>query len=101
MLEYWYSALASPHGIKLSVSDIPTAQRKLYAARADACDESLKVLALVPSPSTPNEIWIIHAPKRVRSVTESNDQSVPNGLGVDAIDILENGSIEGIEDVTP
>lgn len=92
MLEHWYSALASPHGIKLSVSDIPTAQRKLYAARADSHDETLKVLALVPSPSTPNEIWIIHAPKRVRDLNQGDDKPLPNGLDLDAGDVQQDRS---------
>lgn len=60
MLEHWYSALASPRGIKLRVSDPEAAKRKLYKVRADANDLELKALALVPSPTEPDVLWIIH-----------------------------------------
>lgn len=63
MLEYWYAALASTRGVKIRVSDLATAQRRLYKARADAADPSLESLALVPSPTSPEELWIVKRTK--------------------------------------
>jgi hypothetical protein len=59
MLEYWYNALASPNGIKLYVSDMETAKRRLYASRKEAHDAALDSLALVPSPTSQSELWIV------------------------------------------
>jgi hypothetical protein len=59
MLEFLYKALASPFGIVLRTSDVERARQKLYAARREACDESLNALGLTPSPTSPDELWIV------------------------------------------
>lgn len=59
MLEFLYSALASPRGVVLKTTDVERARQRLYAARAEANDEALAALALVPSPTSSDELWIV------------------------------------------
>lgn len=59
MLEFWYHALASPHGIKVSTIDMAAAKRQLYAARSQARDQSLDGIALVPSRSDPTILFLV------------------------------------------
>lgn len=60
MLEYLYAALREPQGLCLSnVSDVERFRAALYKARRDAADPALDVLALVPSPTSPHDLWIV------------------------------------------
>lgn len=59
MLEYWYQALHSSHGVCIRTSDREHTRAKLYAARKEACDEALDALAVTFSPTVDNEIWIV------------------------------------------
>lgn len=102
MLEYLYEALASAKGIKLSVSDMEAAKRRLYKARADACDPDLEQLALVPSPTSSTELWILR--RKPDGITQGNrepskdhDQRVLGGLEVAAGDLRENGREQSVE----
>jgi hypothetical protein len=59
MLEYLYQALRSARGIVLRTSDRERLRQKLYAARRDAGDTDLDVIALVPSPTSEEELWLV------------------------------------------
>lgn len=59
MLEHWYQALRSAHGIVLSSEDRERLRGKLYEARRDAADRDLECLGIVLSPTDPNELWIV------------------------------------------
>lgn len=62
LLEFLYDALRSPHGVIIETDDVERLRQKLYAERRKADDESLSVLALVPSPLAPqSELWIVKA----------------------------------------
>ncbi len=59
-LELLYSALATPIGIAITVSDFERARGKLYAARRASGDPALDALQLRRSPVHPEfEIWIV------------------------------------------
>lgn len=60
LLEHWYSALRSPSGVCIRVSDIELAKAQLYRARKDALDPQLDALSLVQSPTAADELWIVH-----------------------------------------
>ncbi len=58
-LEFLYEALGSPHGIVLQSENRDLLRAKLYKAKRDACDTALDVLALIPSPTMADELWIV------------------------------------------
>lgn len=95
MLEYWYQAIASEKGIKLETNDILGLQRRLYKARAESADPELANLALVPSPTTSNQLWIIKRgpAQSAGSASQSNDQSLEVGLELVSVPIHEAGSV--------
>lgn len=53
-----YSAIASPHGLALSVSDFGGAQQKLYAVRRALADPDLASLQFRRSPYSDTELWL-------------------------------------------
>lgn len=59
MLEAWYRALRSTHGVCLRTNDRDALMQRLYAARRECLDPDLKPLSLVQSPTAPDELWII------------------------------------------
>ena len=59
----WYEALGSPFGIVVKCNDAERARQKLYALRRDLNDPDLEGLALVQSPTSPLELWIVKRPK--------------------------------------
>lgn len=62
-LEMWYSALASPHGVAVAVSEPAPAKQALYRARAKAADPHLDKLQIRTSVKSPDdEIWIVKGP---------------------------------------
>lgn len=64
MLEHWYSALRTG-GICLRTSDREAFRQRLYAARRDSADPDLDTLSVVFSPTSTDEVWIIHSqPKK-------------------------------------
>lgn len=60
MLEYWYSALASPCGIEITVSNVDLAKAKLYACRKEANDPDLARISVRVPPNKPQTLWLIH-----------------------------------------
>lgn len=59
-LEYLYTALGSPIGIVLRVSDFGLASQKLYSARRKSGDPDLAFLQFRRSPVEPEqELWIV------------------------------------------
>lgn len=60
MLEILYQALASARGIVVKTNDVERLRAKLYALRRETGDPALKPIALVPSPTAPEEeLWIV------------------------------------------
>lgn len=59
MIHYLYQALTTPLGVCLQVSDVDSVRQRLYAARREACDPALDALALVPSPTALDELWVV------------------------------------------
>lgn len=61
MLELLYQALSSDRGLVLQCEDCDVEQlrQKLYQERKKAQDVSLDVLAFVPSPTDPTQLWIV------------------------------------------
>lgn len=60
LLEYWYRALASTHGVCLRVTgNISSFRTSLYKARSEAMDTSLASLSITPSPTASDELWIV------------------------------------------
>ena len=76
-LEPWYLALRSPAGYQFRVvGSMDLAKSRLYAARAEALDTNLASLSVIVSPTTSDELWIVHhaekknAPRREESYNE-------------------------------
>ena len=59
MLEYLYTALASPLGTILECNDVRALRQKLYVERLAADDPALACLSLVPSPLNPRQLWLV------------------------------------------
>lgn len=60
MVECWYLALHSRHGIVLQVVGDPVAvQNKLYVARRKARDPDLANIVLMRSPEDPTQLWLV------------------------------------------
>lgn len=60
MLEYWYQALRAKYGIVIRCfPNREKVKNKLYRVRAEADDPELKGIAIVTSPTTNNELWLI------------------------------------------
>lgn len=59
LIEFWYSAVGAEVGICIESTDVPSLKAKLYQVRRDEDDPSLESLALVDSPTTPNQLWIV------------------------------------------
>jgi hypothetical protein len=58
-----YSALATPLGIVVAVSDVEAAKQQIYRTRASTGDPSLACLQLRTSPDNPTgEIWLVKGP---------------------------------------
>lgn len=57
MLDFWYAALRSAHGIVLRTDDPERAKARLYAARAEAGDPALESISIcLPRPG---ELWLV------------------------------------------
>lgn len=81
ILEYWYKALGQQVGIIILTSDTKRLMSQLYAARANANDSRLEALSICTSPTSPNELWIVHKTVRIthegdRTPSEAPDQPV-------------------------
>jgi len=78
MLEYWYDALRSTHGVEINVSDQNLAKAKLYAARKEAHDESLDAISIRVPPNNPGKLWLVHNARKERTVrpSEGDHQAV-------------------------
>lgn len=59
-LEYWYQALRSKYGLRLSSTTVEATRVKLYAARRESGDPALDALVIIRPAATPGELWIIH-----------------------------------------
>ena len=59
-LEIWYQALASQHGVEVSVSDPVKAQQALYRARASSADPLLEEWTIRTAPTNKSgALWIV------------------------------------------
>ena len=59
LLELWYTALRTPKGIEVEVTDVVRFRSYMYQARKKAGDERLDQLSLVASPVNPEtHVWI-------------------------------------------
>lgn len=64
-LELLYTALGTPLGIAIKVSDYANAQSRLYRARAESGDPDLDRLQLRKSlADEANVIWIVKGPEK-------------------------------------
>lgn len=64
LLAHLYEALASEFGKVVLTSDIEYLRQQYYKVRRGANDPALEVLTFTPSPTNPEELWIIkRAPK--------------------------------------
>lgn len=59
MLEFWYTALRSPFGIELTVSDQDKVRQKLYAVRKEALDPELESISIRVPPNNPRALWLV------------------------------------------
>ena len=74
LLEYWYMALHEPVGIVVISNNRHGLLTKLYAARQESPDkEELMGLSICTSPTSDNELWIVH--KKVKVVKEDGEES--------------------------
>jgi len=79
ILEYWYLALRSPHGVAIKSNNPLNTTAYLYRVRRDSGDPDLSSMHVVTSPIDPkSEVWIIHgnqneAKNLLDSPTDRND----------------------------
>jgi hypothetical protein len=68
MLNLWYAALATDHGVVIHTDgDFERVRQKLYAARRERNDPELKHLSICQSPTEPGDLWIV---KRGRAMAQ-------------------------------
>jgi hypothetical protein len=74
LIEILYRALAAPLGIVVETDDADFLRQKLYAARRALPEvEELGHLSFVPSPTNPQQLWIVNRnATRGDTPTESN-----------------------------
>lgn len=60
LLEWWYKAASQQVGIILICSDPRRAMNRLYAARRNNPDPRIEGLSICLSPTSADELWIIH-----------------------------------------
>jgi len=63
LLNYWYRALHSSHGISVTVSDIESVRMRLYAVRREAQDKDLEHISVCVSPLDPSRLWLVKRKK--------------------------------------
>src|ERR1043166_5331944 len=82
MLEYWYDALRSKHGISVNVTNQELAKAKLYAARKQAQDPKLDSITIRVPPNDPTKLWLVHNGKEKGTVRpgEGDSEAVRGGL---------------------
>lgn len=73
-VEYLYQALASNEGLVLTSTDPSYVIRQLKEAKIKSLEEQFTCLEIIPSPTTPSEIWILKNAEP--STGESNSQLV-------------------------
>jgi hypothetical protein len=56
--DLWYAALASRHGVVISVDDPVATKQKLYAIRKKLHDPDLDDISIMTSPD-PGELWLV------------------------------------------
>lgn len=59
LLETWYHALRTEHGLRLESPDRVFLSKQLYSARQQAFDEDLDVLAIVMDSRDDKVLWIV------------------------------------------
>lgn len=90
LIEILYSALHSPLGLVVTVSDVKLAQQNFYKARKAAMDPELDILKIRVSPFLPEEeLWITNGKERNRAPDGASDQPVSGGLP------KANGAVRG------
>lgn len=61
LTEFWYTALRSKSGVRVRATDRQLLKQKLYKARADLGDDSLKTLSITDDPENADCVWIVHS----------------------------------------
>lgn len=61
LVSFWYQALASAKGVKVSTPHPLRAKQRLYKARKEANDPILYCLSIIQP--FPNELWIVKREK--------------------------------------
>lgn len=59
MLDLWYKALASDHGIQVICSDPDAVRKQLYALRAKVQDLDLMSISINLSPFDRDRLWLV------------------------------------------
>lgn len=60
MLEHFYEALASDHGVCISTTDPARYTQTMHRIRAQVADPDLKAIEIAQSPIAPDrEVWLI------------------------------------------
>lgn len=75
VLEYWYKALGQQVGIVIVSSDTKRLMSQLYVARREAQDPDLMKLSICTSPTSPDELWIVHKTVKVNHAEGSGTAS--------------------------
>lgn len=61
MIELWYEALGSEHGIIIETTDPKRCQARLYAVRRERGDLDLNQISIIV-PATPGQLWLVRMP---------------------------------------
>jgi hypothetical protein len=60
MLEHWYAALHSPHGVIVHTEGgFERVRQQLYQARKESGDLELNKIAICQSPTNPADLWLV------------------------------------------
>lgn len=65
LIEHWYAALHSAHGVVIESSNVDRTIQQLYQARKAAGDPALSPLSVTRSPVSPTQIWIYRREAKV------------------------------------
>jgi len=82
LIEVLYRALTAPLGIVVETDDVEFLRQKLYAARRTLPEiEDLGHLSFVPSPTNPQQLWIVNRnATRGDTTTESDPIPIQRGF---------------------
>ena len=64
VIELLYQSILTPHGLIIETDDVAFLQQKFYAARRSLPHiEEFKQLSFIPSPTNPQQLWIVKTGK--------------------------------------